>query len=471
LPRGGRLAVAEVLSVLSPVKVAGGSDPRAAIGSVTVDSRDVSEGSVFFALPGERVDGADFVAAAFAKGAVAAVVSPEGAARAPRIVPEGATLLVVDDPLRALGDLARAHRALHRDVPLVAITGSAGKTSTKEMVAALLSRSRSVLRNRGNRNNRVGMPLALLELSDGHEAAVLEMGTSLPGEIARLAEIASPDVGVVTNVAPAHLEGLGSMEGVAREKGDLFRALPPGGTAVVNATDLRVVREAGRCRARKVYYGVALNDFSGRILSMDDAGMEIAVRTPTGEFRTAVPVAGEHQLLNAVAAAAAATVLGLSAGDMEGGLASLAPVAGRSRAVALPGGGLLLDDSYNSNPASAEAALHSLAALAKGRRTVAVLGDMLELGDASVASHHRLGRLAARLGVDLLLACGPLSAHTARGAEEGGMGRGAVLRFEDRESLLSSLPSTLREGDAILVKASRGMGLDEAVALIERGEG
>jgi UDP-N-acetylmuramoyl-tripeptide--D-alanyl-D-alanine ligase len=237
----------------------------------------------------------------------------------------------------------------------------------------------------------------------------------------------------------------------------------------VNATDLRVVREAGRCAARKVYYGVALNDFSGRILSMGDGGMEIAVRTPTGEFATFVPVPGEHQLLNAVAAAAAAHLLGMTAPRLQDGLAALAPSAGRSRAVPLPGGGLLLDDCYNANPASVEAALHSLASLAKGRRTVAVLGDMLELGDAAPAAHHRVGRLAARLGVDLLVACGPLSAHTARGAAEGGMGKDSVLHAADRESLLPVLLPELREGDAILVKGSRGMRLEEAVAAVEGG--
>jgi UDP-N-acetylmuramoyl-tripeptide--D-alanyl-D-alanine ligase len=442
---------------------------RTPIGAVTADSREVERGGLFVALPGSRVDGAEFVQDAHARGALAAIVSEEGVRKIPPPVLARMPVFVVRNPVEALGDLAMAHRRRFRRVPLVGITGSSGKTSTKEMLAALLARERTVLRNPGNRNNLIGMPLALLGLSGEHDVAVMEMGSNRPGEIARLSAIGAPDIGIVANIAPAHLEGLGTLEGVAREKGDLFRALGESGTAVVNAADLRVVREAGRCRAAKVYYGVALSEFSGRILAMDDAGMRVAIRTPSGEFRSGMPLMGEHNLANALAAAAAAYTLGMRPAGMEDGFAAVAPGRGRLHAVPLRGGGLLLDDSYNANPASMEAALRSLRSLRRGRRVVAILGDMLELGDASPASHFRIGHMLAAAGVDLLIAHGEAAASIAAGAREGGMGAGRVTYVEDRTLLAGTVADALREGDLVLVKASRGIRLDEIAAEIGKG--
>jgi len=456
-----------VIAAVRPVG-AGPVPLRAEVARVTTDSREAAEGSLFVALRGERADGADFVEEAFRRGAVAAIVSEEGFRRVPPAVAAANPVLVVQDPVEALGDLALAHRRRLRAIPLVAITGSSGKTSTKEMLAALLGRRRRVHRNEGNRNNLVGMPLALLELSDAHDVAVMELGTNRPGEIARLAAIAAPDVALVTNIAPAHLEGLGSLEGVAREKGDLFRALGEGGTAVVNATDLRVVREAARCGARKVFYGAPLNDFSGRIVSMDDAGMQAAIRTPAGEFLCAIPAPGEHVLQNAVAAAAAAFVLGMPPGDLAGGFAAFASLPGRFRPVPLRGGGLLLDDAYNANPASMEAAIRGAVRLARGRRLVFVLGDMRELGEAAFASHLRIGRIAARAGAARLFAFGEAGELLARGALEEGMDPAAVAHHTDRDRLRDAVLSVLRDGDVVLVKASRAMRLDEIALAVER---
>ncbi|MBI5420226.1 MAG: UDP-N-acetylmuramoyl-tripeptide--D-alanyl-D-alanine ligase [Deltaproteobacteria bacterium] len=468
MPATGRLTLEEAIGAVHPLRVGGRIPHRMPIGRVTTDSREVEPGALFIALPGEKVDGADFTEEAFRKGALAALVSEEGAAKVPGPVLSGNPVFVVHDPVEALGDLAHAHRQRLRKIPLVGITGSSGKTSTKEMLAGLLSGGRSVLRNLGNRNNLIGMPLALLALSEEHDAAVMEMGTNRPGEIARLSEIAAPDIGIVTNIAPAHLQGLGSLEGVAREKGDLFRGLAEEGTAVVNATDLRVVREAGRCRTRKIFYGVALNEFSGRILSMDDRGMRIAVRTPSGEFTSDLPVTGEHHLMNALAAAAAAYVLGMRPTELAGGFSAFAPVRGRFHSVALRGGGLLLDDTYNANPASTEAAIRSLRILRGGRRCVVVLGDMLELGEASASSHFRIGHLLASSGPDLLFTYGEEAARIARGALEGGMDPETVAHTGDKDSLKTMLMGALRDGDVILVKGSRGMRLDEVAAEIER---
>jgi UDP-N-acetylmuramoyl-tripeptide--D-alanyl-D-alanine ligase len=463
------MTLPEVIGAIHPLREAGTIPPLEAIGAVTTDSRQIEPGGVFVALPGERVDGADFVGEVFEKGALAAIVSEAGAQKVSRTVSGTRPVFVVRDPVEALGDMARAHRLRHRAIPLVGITGSSGKTTTKEMLHCLLSRSRRVLRNPGNRNNLIGMPLALLSLSDAHDAAIMEMGTNAPGEIARLAGIAAPDIAVITNIAPAHLAGLGTMEGVAREKGDLFRSLPDAGTAVVNATDLRVVREAGRCRAEKAYYGVAMNDFSGRIVSMTDEGMRIVVRTPAGEFASSLGVAGEHHLMNALAATAAAFALGMRPAEMEDGFAGFSSAPGRFHPVALRGGGLLLDDSYNANPASTEAALRSQALLARGRRTVVVFGDMLELGESARSSHFRIGHLMASLGVGRLLAFGNEAVQAARGALEGGMATDAVDHTVDRERLREAVRGTVSAGDVVLVKGSRGMRLDEVAADI-RGE-
>jgi UDP-N-acetylmuramoyl-tripeptide--D-alanyl-D-alanine ligase len=275
-------------------------------------------------------------------------------------------------------------------------------------------------------------------------------------------------VAVITNIAPAHLQGLGSLEGVAREKGDLYRALPVSGTAVVNAMDLRVMREAGRCLAAKIYYGVAQNEISGRVLSMDDQGMRIAVRTPSGGFTSSLRLTGEHNLMNALAAVAAACALGLRPGDMEEGFRSVAPARGRFRPVPLRGGGLLLDDTYNANPASVEAALRSLMALRRGRRIVVVLADMLELGEASGASHFRIGHLLAGMRPDLLFTHGNEAASIASGAREGGMDPGRIQHAEDRSALRGAVAGALREGDIILVKGSRGMRLEEIAEAVEK---
>lgn len=458
------MTLPDLVGAIHPLRGAGGISTREPIGPVTTDSRLVGRDGVFVALRGERADGADFVAEAFAKGAVAAIVSEQGAEKAMHAAGPRSPVFVVRDPVEALGEMARAHRLRYRHIPLVGITGSSGKTTTKELLHALLSRSRKVLRNPGNRNNLIGMPLSLLELSEEHDAAVMEMGSNAPGEIARLSCIASPDIAVITNIAPAHLEGFRTMEGVAREKGDLFRALPESGVAVVNATDLRVVREAGRCRAEKIHFGVSLNDFSGRILSMTDTGMRIAVRTPAGEFTSRVGVAGEHHLMNALAAAAAAFALGMRPAEMEDGFSGFSAAPGRFRPVPLRGGGLLLDDSYNANPSSAEAALRSLASLARGRRTVVVFGDMLELGESAPSSHFRIGHLAASLGVDRLFAFGPEAAQTARGALEGGMSGAAIDHTTDRVRLRDAVLAYARGGDVILVKGSRGMRLEEVAA-------
>ena len=462
------MTLGEVIGVLHPLRGGGQISPRDPVGFVTIDSREVTPGGVFVALLGERVDGAEFVEEAIRKGAQAAIVSEEGARKVPPEVLAEKPVFVVRNPVEALGDLARAHRERFRHIPLVGISGSTGKTSTKELLAALLSRSKEVLKNPGNRNNLIGLPLALLTLSGDHDVAVLEMATNQPGEIARLASIAAPDVAVLTNIAPAHLKGLGTLEGVAREKGDLYRSLPESGTAVVNATDLRVMREAGRCRAAKIYYGVALNDISGRVLSMDDTGMRIAVRTPSGEFTSSLRLTGEHNLMNALAAVAAAYALGLRPADMEEGFRSVALGRGRFRPVPLRGGGLLLDDTYNANPASVEAALRNLMALRRGRRCIVVLADMLELGEASGSSHFRIGHLLGGIKPDLLFTHGTEAEAIAGGAREGGLDPGRITHVGERDSLRRAVTAVLREGDVILVKGSRGMRLEEIAEAVEK---
>ena len=462
------MTLPEVIGVIHPLREAAGLREACPIGGVVIDSREVEENSLFVALKGTRADGADFVGEAFKRGAIAAIVSEEGFRKTPAEILRTRPVLVVRNPVEALGDLAQAHRMRHRNIPLAAITGSSGKTTTREMLNCLLSRSRRVLCNLGNRNNLIGMPLTLLSLSEKHDAAVLEMGTNTPGEIARLSDIAIPDIGLITNIAPAHLEGLGSLEGVAREKGDLFRALGAKGIAVVNASDLRVVREASRCFAEKMFYGVPMNDFHGRIISMSDTWMRIVVQTPAGEFTSAVGASGEHLLMNATAAAAMGFMLGLLPYEMEEGFAAFSSSPGRFHAEPLRGGGLLLDDSYNANPASVEAALRALASLSRGRRTLVVFGDMLELGQVSSASHYRIGCLMASLKIGRLLAFGRDAVFTAKGAIETGMDSSAVSYFSDPLELSKAVRGFMEEGDVVLVKGSRGVQLDETAKDIRR---
>ncbi len=434
----------------------------AGVAGVSTDTRTISGGSLFVALRGERFDAHAFLAGAAGAGAAAAVVSDAAADAG------GLPRLLVADTLAALGALARHHRRRF-DLPVVGVTGSNGKTTTREMVAAILATRGPVLKTEGNLNNEVGVPLTLLGLTAEHRAAVVELGMSHPGEIARLAAMALPQVGVVTNAAAAHLAGLGSVDGVADAKAELYQGLPPGGVAVANADDARMLKRA-QASGRRLLTFAAGRQRRGdvvvlEILRQDAAGLRFLLGVGHRELDVTLPLVGAHNAANAAAAACAAIALGCDDREIVRGLAAVAPLGRRLRLDRLPGGALLVDDCYNANPLSMVAALRTLSALARaeGGRAVAVLGDMLELGPGELALHRQVGAEAAAAGLHRLLGFGPRSGETVAGAVAAGLAPGKTFHTEDLAALSAQARAGLGAGDVLLVKGSRGMRLERLV--------
>lgn len=456
----------------------GAADAMAA--GAAIDSRAVTGDELFFALPGERTDGHRFVAAALAAGAAAAVVSRTPPADAE--LPAEAPLIEVDDPEAALHALTRAARDRAPD-NLVAITGSAGKTTTKELLAAMLGRRFRVARSPGNFNNLLGFPLALLAIPDDTEWMVAEMGMSVPGELSRISQLGRPDVALFTNVRPVHLESFADLDAIARAKAELLDGLAPGGTVVANAADPRVAaiardqqrREAAPGRGGRVvwYRARAAEPTSegepavrAESVVRHAGGSRFDLVTPDGE-RTAVelPLLGDHNLENCVAAAACAWALGVPLTEIAAAAAAAEPAAGRGRLHELPGDIRVLDDSYNSNPEALAYALETLAAM-EGRRRWAVLGDMLELGPAAADYHREAGALAARLGIEPVLAVGELARELAAGARDAGA---ETVWLPDATRAAAAAAERLEPGDAVLVKGSRGIGLEVVVQRLADG--
>jgi UDP-N-acetylmuramoyl-tripeptide--D-alanyl-D-alanine ligase len=427
-----------------------------------VDSRQVEPGQAFVALPGERTDGHEYLGRAAAAGAGALIVSrPLDAATLEAL--GDVTVVLVADGLRALGALGAAWR--RRFAPLVVgITGSIAKTSTKEATATVLGRRFTTLRSEGNLNNEIGLPLTLLRLGPEHEAAVLEMGMYAGGEIADLAAMAAPRIGVVTAVQAVHLSRVGTLDAVGRAKAELVEALPTDGTAVLNADDPRVVRMASSTVARIVSYGFDPDADVGaeRVQSAGAAGMRFMLRIGGTRRPVATPALGRHGVHNGLAAAAVGLAAGCTLDDIVDGLALGWSAPHRDRLLAA-GDVTVLDDSYNASPGSVLAALELLTTLPAARR-VAVLGEMLELGDAHERGHREVGGAAAEV-VGLLVVVGAGAGPMADAAIEGGLPADRVLRVDDAEAALDALRPRLRVGDTILVKGSRGVALD---GLVER---
>ena len=440
------------------------------LGAITTDSRRVEPDGVFVALRGEVHDGHVFAPEAARRGGGCVVV--HGDVDAP---PEVAVIRVRDTG-RALGDIAHFHRC--RLAPQVlAITGSNGKTTTKEMLFSILQRARldhrplrgKVLRTEGNYNNLVGLPLTLLRLRGHERAAVVELGTNRPGEIRRLTAIAEPDVAVITSVAAAHLTGLKTLAGVAREKGAIFRGLKAGATAVVNLDDARVAGQSRAFHGPVVTYGDR-----GHVRAREPemlAGGRLRFELRVGRRREAVRLrlCGLHNVRNAVAAAAMAHAFGVDPAAIRKGLEAVRPVPMRME-VERWGGIGIINDAYNANPASMEAALAALRAMpARGRR-VAVLGDMFEMGERANERHRELGETAARSGIDALYLLGRFAAEMRRGAVGAGMARSAVRVARGHRPLGRELYAALRKGDWLLVKGSRGAGMEKVLAAMKDEE-
>lgn len=423
---------------------------------VSTDTRSLSPGQLFVALRGPNFDAHDKLNDAAAAGAVAAIVE--------RKMPGTLPQVVVADSRRALGDLAR-HWRLGFALPVLAVTGSAGKTTVKEMLAAIMRSAGPVLATRGNFNNDIGLPLTLFQLDASHRAAVLEMGANHVGDIALLAAIARPQVGVITLCAPCHLEGFGSIEGVARTKGELFTALGADGIAIINNEDEQAPLWRSLAGARTIVsFGVG-GDFSARDVHASSAGSRFTLCAPAGEIEIVLHHRGLHNVRNALAAAAAAHALGVSLVDIQGGLASADTVVGRLQFRAGLAGSRLIDDTYNANPASLAAALAVLGTEREPRWLV--LGDMRELGADAALYHRAVGTQASAAGVARLFTLGALAAHAA---ESFG---GTVIHSGERDALVAALRTALAASESspptILLKGSRAMALDQVAAALADG--
>ena len=420
------------------------------ITQVTTDSRQAGPGALFIALKGNRVDGHDFMAGCLAGGAAACLTERE-----PR---EGETpAILVDSTYRATGALAAWYRSRF-DIPVIGITGSVGKTTTKEMIAAVLSARFNTHKTQKNQNNELGVPWTLMRLEEAHQVSVVEMGISGFGEMRRLTHMVRPTIAVFSVIGDAHLEFLGDRQGVLRAKSEIFEGMDENGLAVLNGDD-EYLRDC-RPNMRRVLYGCGEHcDVRAEdVQNLGEDGIRLTIRHAGGAFPAQIPAFGGHMVYAALAAAAVGLELGLTGDEIARGLAEYHTVGDRARVVHA-NGMTVVSDCYNANPNSVRAALDSLAQL-KGGRKVALLGDMLELGPEGAKLHRGVGEHVAALGVDLVVGCGPLSRNTVEGAEAGGA---QALYFPDKPALLERLDEILRPGDCVLVKASLGMAFREIV--------
>ncbi|MGW3135271.1 UDP-N-acetylmuramoyl-tripeptide--D-alanyl-D-alanine ligase [Streptomyces sp. NPDC001139] len=457
------------LSLAEIAEVVGGQthdipDPSVQVTAPVVrDSRQVEPGSLFVAFVGERVDGHDYARQVVEAGAVAVLASR----------PVGVPAIVVDDVQSALGALAR-HVVRRLGATLVALTGSAGKTSTKDLIAQVLQRKAPTVFTPGSLNNEIGLPLTALSATEETKFLVLEMGARGIGHIRYLTELTPPRIGLVLNVGSAHIGEFGGREQIAQAKGELVEALPGDGAAILNADDPFVRAMASRTKARVVFFGESDEaDVRAENVRLTDTGQPaFRLHTPSGASDVTMRLYGEHHVSNALAAAAVAHELGMSAEEIATALSEADSLSRwRMEVTERPDGVTIVNDAYNANPESMRAALRALVAMGKGRRTWAVLGKMAELGDEALAEHDAVGRLAVRLNVGKLVAVGGREASWLQlGAyNEGSWGEESV-HVSDAQAAIDLLRSELRPGDVVLVKASRSVGLESvAQALLETG--
>ncbi len=428
---------------------------------VVLDSRLLREGDCFIAVKGERVDGHDFIQTVLEQGACCAICEA---------VPKGCAgkgnLILVKDSLQALKDLAEYYRSTLK-IPVIGITGSVGKTSTKEYIAGVLSRRYRVLKTEGNFNNEIGVPLTLLRIRREHEIAVLEMGINHFGEMRRLSKMVRPDVCVMTNIGLCHLEFLGSRRGILEAKSEIFEYLAQDGTVYLNGDDdmLQTIEAVNGRKPVSFGMGEKNDYYADEIENRGLLGSSIRIHSPSGSFKAQLCLPGEHMIRNALAAAAVGTQYGLTEEEISEGLVAVGPVNGRSNIVQC-GSRTVIDDCYNANPVSMRAALELLAV--SGGETAAILGDMGELGQEEARYHREIGALAAQKGICLLLCVGTLSRYLYEGAcrEKERLGQDMEIRYyETRDKLLSELKTAdpFSERAVILVKASHSMGFSEIV--------
>ncbi len=431
---------------------------------VFIDSRLTSDDGVFVAIAGEIHDGHTFLPEVVDRGVRGFVVNREKTEYLPLAAWKtmGVACIAVADTTRALGDMAAFNRR-RSEASVVGITGSNGKTTTRQFTATVMSQQYNTLATAGNFNNEIGLPLTLLGLRPDHQWAVVELGTNNPGEIARLTAICSPDIGVITNIGPAHLEGLGSIEGVAREKGSLLTGLRKNGKAVLNADDPRVLQLARRTRNEVVLYGMSA-DAAIRATEVQETAEEISfnLNFPAESISIRLKNPGRFMVSNALAAAAVGHQLGLSTRTVKTGLEAFTPVSGRMNILHPANGIHIIDDTYNANPDSMQVALATLKTMRAGARGIFVAGDMLELGDKAPSMHSAIGATAAESGISRLYARGEFADWVASGARDEGLPAADTITGSRRE-IIADLTDWLQPGDWVLVKGSRGMAMEKVV--------
>jgi UDP-N-acetylmuramoyl-tripeptide--D-alanyl-D-alanine ligase len=455
--------------ILAPIKgkLLRGSRDRSFSG-ISTDSRTLRKGQLFWALKGETFDGHDFVREAIKKGAAAVVVDKDWGADLPANA--RTSLIRVPDTLKAFGDLARRWRRRFK-ARVTAITGSGGKTTTKEMASAILSLEGATLKNEGNFNNLIGLPLSLFQLQKSHRYAVLEMGMNRPGEIGRLTEIADPDIGLITNVGQAHLEGVGSIEGVARAKVELLNKMAPRALAILNGDDRVLMQAAAAFRKKPVTFGQGLQSTvrAGKIRNLGREGFSFDIHWKGEPFSVRLRVPGFHNVYNALAAAAIGLSLDLSTDRIQEGLSGFEGIPGRFKVVPLPDGSILIDDTYNSNPSSLRLSLESLTALVpQGRKVIVGLGEMLELGGATEAGHVEAGARVADAEADWLVVLGDHAPEIIRGAVDKGFPKKRAIHVKNHKEMGSKILEIMKPGDLVFLKASRRIGLEQVAERLRK---
>ena len=431
--------------------------------AISTDTRTLQPGDLFVALSGEHFDGREFVKEAVRKGAAGVIVSSMVEEKLP--VP----VILVADPLEALGDLAAYRRASMPNLQVIALTGSSGKTTVKEMCAAILKEEYNVLKTEGNLNNLIGLPLTLLRVDACHDVAVLEMGMNRPGEIARMTDIADPDIACIVNIQGAHLAGLHSIDGVARAKGELFKGGKSWAKFCVNIDDKRVRALARNCSQEQITFGRSRNAYvrATHVRNLGEEGMLFTLHVGSEKVRITIRSLGEHNIGNALAAAAMAHAAGVKAEQIAQGLKSFTPYDKRLQMETI-GGLKIINDCYNANPASMLAALETVRAMKKNKKSVAILGDMLELGETSESAHRRLGETAACKAFDYLFAYGQFARKVVEGALDARMTMKQAKQMENKEDIVEAIVKLialgeLGSGDLVLVKGSRGMRMETII--------
>lgn len=449
----------EIVAAVSGQLLQGSEDKE--ISSISTDTRKMRQGDMFIALSGDRHDGHDFIPRAVAKKASAFIVSREDVK-----VPSSLPVILVRDTTKALQELARFHRKRFTDLKVIAITGSAGKTTTKDMLAGILTGEYTVLKTAGNFNNHIGVPLTLLELEGNEDFAVLELGMSSIGEIRLLSRISIPDIGIITNVGPSHLEELGDVENVARGKRELVEELPPEGIAVLNYDNKYVRRMAAHFPGKVIYYGFNLDaDIAVSEIKEREKGSRFWLDYEGGEVELFLTKPGRHNVYNALAALAAAREFDIGWAQIQDGL-NRVEYSDLRMDMSEAGGIKIINDTYNANPLSVRAALNVLSGTGTDRK-IAVLGDMLELGDFAEEAHLEAGRYAVEQGLDYLISVGELGRLIARGAEKAGLKKERVFTASNNQEAVEFLQEIISAGDAVLVKGSRGMKMEKIVEELE----